>query len=257
MSADYSLAELASVFADVERELAPLTGTETVLRAITGIAVREVPGADQAGITKSRNGGYTTAAATSDLVVDVDRIQYSLLGGPCVDAIVKDDVFHASDLRTDQRWPEFGRRAFETSGIVSMLSIRLYLEQNQDQAYGLNLYSTRAGAFDERSQTIALLLATHGALAVAGAAAREQAENLKQALISSRDIGVAMGVIMNQHKLTRDQAFDLLRISSQHNHRKLAEIAVEVGDTGVMPAIPTGRSQSADPAKVDSAVQPG
>ena len=45
---------------------------------------------------------------------------------------------------------------------------------------------------------------------------------------------------MNQHKITRDQAFDLLRIASQHGHRKLAEIATEVADTGVLELPGTG-----------------
>jgi hypothetical protein len=242
VSAEYSLAEFASIFAEVERELAPLSDSESVLRAITTIALREVPGAEHAGITRGKKGDFKTLAPTSEIVVNVDEIQYSLGSGPCVDAIVKDDVCLSSDLRTDDRWPDFGPLAFESGGVISMLSTRLYLEDPNDQAVGLNLYATKPDAFGEHSQAIGLLLATHGALAVAGAAAREHAENLKRALKSSRDIGVAMGVIMHQHKVTRDQAFDLLRIASQHNHRKLAEIAVDVGDTGILPEIPTGRS---------------
>ena len=39
---------------------------------------------------------------------------------------------------------------------------------------------------------------------------------------------------MNQHKITRGQAFDLLRIASQHGHRKLVQIATEVADTGIL-----------------------
>jgi hypothetical protein len=39
---------------------------------------------------------------------------------------------------------------------------------------------------------------------------------------------------MSQHKITRQQAFDLLRISSQHTHRRLADIAVDVADTGTL-----------------------
>ncbi|MDP9091910.1 MAG: GAF and ANTAR domain-containing protein [Actinomycetota bacterium] len=243
MSTDYSFAEFASIFADVERELAPLADSESVLRAITTIAVREVPGAEYAGITRARNGSFRTLAPTSHLVMSIDEIQYNLGSGPCVDAIVKDHAFLSGDLRTDDRWPDFGPLAFESAGVLSMFSSRLYLEDPNDHAVSLNMYSAAPDAFDERSQAVGLLLATHGALAVASAAAREHAENLRQALKSSRDIGVAMGVIMNQYKVTRDQAFDLLRIASQHNHRKLAEIAVEVGDTGLMPEIPTGRAQ--------------
>lgn len=40
---------------------------------------------------------------------------------------------------------------------------------------------------------------------------------------------------MTQHKISREQAFDLLRLASQHTHRKLAEIAYDVADTGALP----------------------
>jgi hypothetical protein len=43
-----------------------------------------------------------------------------------------------------------------------------------------------------------------------------------------------MGVLMNRHKISRSQAFDLLRVASQNTNRKLADIAVDVADTGVL-----------------------
>lgn len=84
--------------------------------------------------------------------------------------------------------------------------------------------------FDETAQALGLLLATHGALALTVAAVRERASNLEVALRTSRQIGIAMGVLMFQHKLTEDQAFDLLRIASQHKHLKLAAIASVVAE---------------------------
>jgi AmiR/NasT family two-component response regulator len=45
---------------------------------------------------------------------------------------------------------------------------------------------------------------------------------------------MAMGILMSQHRITRVQAFDLLRIVSQRSNRKLSQIAVEVGDTGIL-----------------------
>jgi len=44
---------------------------------------------------------------------------------------------------------------------------------------------------------------------------------------------------MTRYRLTRDQALDLLRITSQRSNRKLREIAVEVGDTGVLSDMPS------------------
>lgn len=86
-----------------------------------------------------------------------------------------------------------------------------------------------------------LVYATHGSLAVGRAAAREQSRNLLIGLKNSREIGIAKGIIMAHAKVTRDQAFDLLRIVSQHTHRKVAEMATEIADTGALPDLPAAK----------------
>ena len=73
------------------------------------------------------------------------------------------------------------------------------------------------------------------------ARAENQAANLEIALSSSRDIGTAIGILMNAHLVTQEQAFAMLRTASQHGHRKLREIANEVIFTGSIPTSPAGR----------------
>jgi AmiR/NasT family two-component response regulator len=53
-----------------------------------------------------------------------------------------------------------------------------------------------------------------------------------------------MGIVMNASKVTRDQAFDLLRIASQHTHRKLADVATDVAETGQLPKLPNRRARA-------------
>ena len=64
-------------------------------------------------------------------------------------------------------------------------------------------------------------------------------ENLHRALSTNREIGAAMGILMARHTLTSDQAFDLLRRTSQRAHRKIVTIAAEVIETGVL-ELPSG-----------------
>ncbi len=203
----------------------------SALAAVAETSVARVAGAEWASITRGRNGSFQTVAATDPAAARVDGIQYELGTGPCVDAIAQQTVFRIGNLAVDPRWPEFGRRAVATAGVRSMLSHRLFLEDD-DLVAGLNIYSTETDAFDDEAQIVGTLLATHGALAVSAAAARERAAQLEVALASNRDIGVAMGVLMTQYKITRSQAFDLLRVASQNTNRKLVDIAGEVGDTG-------------------------
>jgi hypothetical protein len=68
----------------------------------------------------------------------------------------------------------------------------------------------------------------------AAASRRAVADNLERALASNREIGVAVGILMVNHNLTDEQAFDLLsRVSQQLNH-KLRDIAVEVARAGML-----------------------
>jgi hypothetical protein len=74
------------------------------------------------------------------------------------------------------------------------------------------------------------------------ARAENQSANLEIALGSSRDIGTAIGILMNAHLVTQEQAFGMLRTASQHGHRKLREVANEVIFTGSIPTPPVGRA---------------
>ena len=233
MTLGRSVAGLATLYGDIDRELGPHRSTADALAAVVGAAVTRVAGAEWASVTRGRGGSFETVAATDRAAVEVDEIQYELGTGPCVDAILQQAVFRTGDLGADPRWPEFGQRAVAAAGVHSMLSFRLYLEHD-DLIAGLNLYATQKDAFDEDALTVGTLLATLGALAISAAAARERAAQLQQALLTNREIGVAMGVLMNQHKITRKEAFDLLRVASQHTNRKLADLATEVADSGTL-----------------------
>jgi hypothetical protein len=71
---------------------------------------------------------------------------------------------------------------------------------------------------------------------------RARLVNLEVALQSNRGIGVAMGILMAQHKIPEDVAFHLLRRASQIAHRKLRDVADEVIFTGGLPSHPARRS---------------
>jgi hypothetical protein len=60
----------------------------------------------------------------------------------------------------------------------------------------------------------------------------QEAKNLAIALNTNRDIGVAIGIVMTNHALNRDEAFALLSRASQTTNRKLHEIALEVARVG-------------------------
>ena len=64
------------------------------------------------------------------------------------------------------------------------------------------------------------------------AAARADVAELQRALATSRQIGMAMGILMERHRLTPEQAFDRLRDLSQRRNVKLRDLADQVVYTG-------------------------
>lgn len=67
----------------------------------------------------------------------MDRIQYATGQGPCLDAIREHRVFVPEDLLAERRWPLFSARAVAETGVRSILSFRLFLQQ--DTLGSLNL----------------------------------------------------------------------------------------------------------------------
>jgi hypothetical protein len=233
MASDETLQHLAEAFSSLEPHVLKSAPIDDVFNAITSNGLRVVRGAEHSAITRGRPEAFKTVAQTSDVPLRVDSIQYDLGYGPCVDAILDNTTYVCPDLAEEQRWPGFGRRVVDEVGVRSMLSYRMFLEDD-DLIAGLNFYSSKTDAFDENAVTTGLLLATHGALALSALRRGDTAAHLARALESNREIGVAMGVLMTQHKITREQAFNLLRITSQHTHRKLSQIAADVADTGTL-----------------------
>ncbi len=225
-------AETAAGFAQMSRELDAQEGVQSTLLAICRLSVELIDGADHAGVTIVRAGQFSTPASTSELPGLVDRTQYSTNEGPCVDAIRNSEVVESADLAADPRWPQFTRTAVACSPVRSMLSFRLFTDE--DTLGALNFYAERTHAFTETSRATGAVLATHAAIAWKAARDQELNENLQAALVSSRRIGIAIGILMAIRKVGETEAFELLRIKSQRTHRKVRDVADDVVFTGTL-----------------------
>jgi hypothetical protein len=231
---ELSARELLQLYSVLGRDVAFHADATGALEAITNVAVQAIPGAHLASITRRSGAGtYETVAPTDPSGQLADALQYKLSSGPCIDAVEKDTLIVSGDLANDPRWAQWGPEASATAGVNSVLAVRLVLDEEQLVA-ALNVYSRDLNAFNPDALTVGMLLATHGALAVSNVIAREKAANLAKAVNTNREIGMAMGVLMAVYKVTREDAFDLLRIASQNSHRKLHEIATEVTETGAL-----------------------
>ena len=249
------LLDLAEAMRDLADRATTAEG-QPALDDLVGLAVERVPAAGWASLTVLRGKKFRTEATTDDRATQADILQYDLGFGPCVDAVLDDSVYVSGDVAGDERWLEWGERVSAELGVRSVLSQRLRLSGDAGVIAGLNIYSDAADAFDEHARAIGLVLATHGGLLMNTMRANDRVRNLERALESNREIGVAIGVLMNQHRLSQAQAFDVLRAASQDSNRKLADIALEVVDTGTLsirgwPANPKSDHRPGRPEQVD------
>ena len=229
---EYDLVEVAEAMRLLSERMSD--HVDRPLEHLVSVAVGTVGGARWASVTVLRGNQFSTAVSTGEQAVRADALQYELGSGPCVDAVLQDSTFVTGDVGAGSRWSEWGHRASTEVGVNSVLSQRLHLHDQVGVVAGLNIYSDAKDAFDRASVGVALVLATHGAIVLSELIATNRAKNLTKALQSNREIGVAMGILMHQHRFTRQEAFDVLRVASQNSNRKLADVAVEVADTGTL-----------------------
>ena len=226
---------LAMAFADIAQHLYDADSFDDVLMRIAEAAVSTIAGCRMASVTLVDQSGYRTAASTDPAATAVDQAQYQLREGPCVDAVDASLVYAQSF--PDQRWPSLASRPTE-SGVQSVLSYRLTPTNSQSADSGggsLNSYGVSPDAFDDTAQEIGLILAAHASVAARAVDERSTLQSLdrhlQQALLSRDVIGQAKGILMERLNVTPDDAFDLLRRSSQHLNVKLREVARQLTET--------------------------
>jgi GAF domain-containing protein len=123
--------------------------------------------------------------------------------------------------------------------MLSSLSIPLEIDRDRQVTAALNIYARPPHAFDEAGRAAATSFGAYAAVATANLhayrAAQEAAENLQIALTSRPTIDQAKGILMERHRLTADQAFQVLAEVSMSANVKVREVADQLVRTGELP----------------------
>jgi GAF domain-containing protein len=209
-----------------------LLATEDItgfLDRLVTLAAKVLPGDLFCGITLRRDHAAMTVASSDARASQVDEIQYGHDEGPCLHSLRTGQVVVVDDLASDDRWGGYQMPALG-HGVRSSLSLPLHTD---GQTLGaLNIYATEPGVFGPQEQLIAGRFADEAsralALAVRIAERTEMSEHLQNALASRAVIDQALGIIMGQNRCTADEAFDVLRRTSQNRNIKLRDIAADM-----------------------------
>ena len=112
--------------------------------------------------------------------------------------------------------------------VRSAIGYRLLLDG--DKVGALNVFADTPNALTARSADTGAIIASFASVAIMAIRAREEAATLRQGLQSNREIGKAVGLLMAAHRIGGEEAFELLRRTSQELNMKLTQVAAQVVD---------------------------
>lgn len=225
---DDQLAQLSDALSAMASVVMGDETLDAVLQLVVSLADSTIIGLMGSSVSILRTQTFETMGASSELVRQLDALQYQTEAGPCVEAIRTGSRQRVDIDGAERRWAVFGAQA-RRAGIGAVLSQPL---GGQDRTIGaLNLYAADDSVFDGSGGATAELFARHASAVVANAAAFAASEtinrNLMQALESRQLIGQAIGILMVEQRCDGEEAFDILRRASQRSHRKLREVAAQ------------------------------
>lgn len=228
------MVELSQGFAQLSGEVRAAGDTPGALQRIVDLAVKSVDECRYATIATLRAQSGQLLASSEPTGAKLEQLQIELAEGPSWDAAQLPEAQVLTDLISESRWPRFAAAAVKHTEIRTVVAFKL--SDATDTV--LTMYSDSADGFGDESMSIATIFASQASTLIALLAAEDHSANLETALQSSREIGMALGILMAHRKITNEVAFDLLRSASQNLHRKLRDVASEVMETGTLPDLP-------------------
>jgi transcriptional regulator with GAF, ATPase, and Fis domain len=216
-------ADPATVFAALAEIIYQGSEPSEVYAAICVAATLVVPGCDHASLLVRRGGRYVTVGASDRIAQHIDDLERAVGDGPCVDAIEEETPQIETDLTTPNQWPKLAARLVAETPVRGAMGFRILVDRQKTGA--LNLFSDTPNRFDTESAGRAIVLASFASVAINAIAQGEDVATLRRGLLSNREIGKAVGMLMLLHGIAEEDAFAVLRRYSQDLNIKLADVA--------------------------------
>jgi hypothetical protein len=227
MASSRSLDEAASTFSILAQLVYHGQTYAEVYTEICRIAPIVVPGCDRACITTISAGEQPVLEATTDEIAAlVDGMEWEVGEGPCVDAILTQRFEWDPDITRHPTWPKLADRILAETPVRGMIGYRIVV--NDRKVGALNMFSDAAGAFTQEDADMGAILVSFASVALTAAGQREEAASLRKGMLSNREIGKAVGMLMVTHDLSDEDAFQRLRQASNRLNTRLADVAQRV-----------------------------
>lgn len=200
----------------------PTDDIDTTLGNLLDTTVKSVPGAEHAALTMGSRDGVRTVWASAGYPILLGEIQQRHKD-MCGTDTWEGQVIRIDDVTAEQRWPGYCRDVADETPIRSIMTIPLFV--NRHSMGALNFYASRPHAFDAESVEMALIMATHAAMAWNMLRHDQQ---LRSALASRDLIGQAKGILMERFDIDAVRAFAMLSQLSQNSNTAVVEIALRL-----------------------------
>ena len=201
------------------------------LEAVVDIVKRTVPSCDAAGIVLLIDGEPTSIAVTDRFTIEIDLVQYDTGEGPCLSAMNEGDIVRIDILEHDSTFTRFAPGALD-HGLHSVLSTPL--AANGRTVGALNMYSTRANAFDDQSSEAVRPMAEYAGQAIGSsplyAYSLDMVDGLVEDLETRAIIEQATGVLMASQEDTSGDALGQLRDLAMRSGESMRTVAEWVID---------------------------
>lgn len=192
---------------------------------------RQILGAGTAGVLlEGGAGSLQLAAATSEEMEVIERVEINSKEGPCIDAYMTRQAVVVSDLdAVSDRWPRVVPRLREmgmASGVAFPIKLR------DDCIGALNLYRHETGTFADEHLRLGQAFADIAAIGILQqrriAEANERTEQLQRALTSRIIIEQAKGVVVANEGVSPAEAFDRIRRYARREQIRIHDLSEDI-----------------------------
>ncbi len=186
--------DTAKVFAALAEIIYQGTDSAEVYAAICVAATLVVSGCDHASLLVRRDGRYVTVGASDRIAQQSTTWNAAPATGRASTPSRTKSPQIEPDLTTPSLWPQLAARVVAETPVRGAMGFRLLVDRQVTGA--LNLFSDTAGSFNSESAGQAIVLASFASVAINAIAQGEDAATLRRGLLSNREIGKAVGMLM-------------------------------------------------------------
>ncbi len=224
---------LAEALAAVAERLSACPTLDDVLREMLAGVFAVLPDVHGAAVTLPDRDPESVAAWSGDAALACEGSQLGSSDGPGQGpgplALAEGRSVISALPEIRQHWPHLAEVAVKF-GVRQIMAVPIW--HGKQPIGNLTLYSTQAGTFGATEQRVAALVASSAAVILVRL---DRERHLQIALQSRQNIGQAVGILMERHKILPEAAFDRLVAASQHRNLKVRELAEIIVQTGQEP----------------------